>query len=167
MIRNATLSDLDSIAATLGTIVAAMRERGNDQWGPAYPTPDHFAADCREGSLFVDEREGRIRGFAALNFAEPEQYGPLPWTVGRPALVVHRLAVVPEFRRQGVADGLFAFAEAMASARKLAGLRSDTYSRNPAMNALFAKRGWRMVGTLNFPGREAEFWAWEKTLFPG
>jgi GNAT superfamily N-acetyltransferase len=167
MIRAATFSDLDSIGTTLETIVAAMRAAGNDQWGLAYPTPDHFAADCREGSLFVDDQDGKIRGFAALNFEEPEEYEPLPWTVGRPALVVHRLAVVPEYRRQGVADGLFAFAETMASTRKLAGLRSDTYSRNPAMNALFAKRGWRLVGTLNFPGREAEFLAWEKNLVLG
>lgn len=162
MIRRAVSADLEAIAAALPTMIAAMRAAGNDQWGPAYPTVGHFTQDCAEGSLFVHELGSQIRGFMALNFEEPEQYEPLPWTVGRPALVVHRLAVVPEFRRQGVADDLFAFAENEAAARRQAGLRSDTYSRNPAMNALFAKRGWRLVGTLNFPGREAEFLAWEK-----
>jgi len=46
----------------------------------------------------------------------------------------------------------------------LAGLVSDTYSRNPAMNSLFAKRGWREVGSLRFPGRQADFVAWEKAI---
>lgn len=164
MIRRAVSADLEAIRASLPTIVAAMRAAGNDQWGPAYPTIGHFAQDCAEGVLFVDDLGGHVRGFMALNFEEPDQYGPLPWTVARPALVIHRLAVVPEFRRQGVADDLFAFAEQEAAARKLVGLRSDTYSRNPAMNALFAKRGWRRVGSLNFPGREAEFFAWEKPI---
>ena len=163
MIRLALPSDLESIVASLESIVAAMRAQGNDQWGPAYPTADHFVRDCAEGVLFVDDDEGQVRGFEVLNFEEPEQYDALPWNVGRPALVIHRLAVVPKFRRQGVAERLFAFAEGQAAERGFEGLRSDTYSRNPAMNALFSKRGWRTVGTLRFPGREAEFFAWEKS----
>jgi len=164
MIRPSTAADLAAVFDSLPCIVTAMRATGNDQWGPSYPTRDHFAADFTEGVLFLDDDQGQIRGFAVLNFEEPEEYEPLLWTVGRPALVIHRLAVVPEFLRRGVADGLFAFAEAQATERNLAGLRSDTYSRNPAMNALFAKRGWRQVGALRFPGREADFVAWEKAV---
>jgi len=164
VIRRASVADLPLVTGSLTTIVAAMRAAGNDQWGPAYPTDDHFFQDCADGVLFVDEDQGRIRGFAVLNFEEPEQYEALPWTVARPALIVHRLAVLPEFRGRGLANALFAFAEEQARARGLRGLRSDTYSRNPVMNALFAKRGWKRVGTLHFPGREASFVAWEKPV---
>jgi len=104
MIRIAEPADLEAVAASLESIVSAMRATGNDQWGPAYPTPEHFNQDLAEGWLFVDDEGGRVRGFAALNFDEPEQYSPLPWTVGRPSLVVHRLAVVPEFRRKGAGE---------------------------------------------------------------
>jgi len=31
-----------------------------------------------------------------------------------------------------------------------------------AMNALFAKRGWRLAGTLNFSDASVDFNAWEK-----
>jgi GNAT superfamily N-acetyltransferase len=163
MILSAQTRHLEAIAGELPGIVASMRAAGNDQWGPGYPTAEHFAADLAAGHLFVDVEDGGVRGFGVFNEIEPEEYGPLPWTVPRPALIIHRLAVCPAFRRQGVAENLFAFAEAMARERRQ-GLRSDTYSRNPAMNALFAKRGWRLVGKLEFPGREADFRAWEKPL---
>jgi GNAT superfamily N-acetyltransferase len=163
MIAAAQSRHLDAIVRELPDIVAAMRATGNDQWGPAYPTAEHFAADLAAGHLFVDVEQGAVRGFGVFNEIEPEQYNPLPWTVPRPALVIHRLAVCPAFRRQGVADGLFAYAETLAGDKGL-GQRSDTSTRNPAMNALFEKRGWRFVGTLEFPGRETGFRAWEKPL---
>jgi GNAT superfamily N-acetyltransferase len=162
VIRQANTADLEAILVELPAVVAAMRAAGNDQWGPAYPTREHFAADLDAGHLFVDVN-GAVRGFGVFNEEEPSEYDGLPWTVPRPALIVHRLAVMPGFRRQGVAENLFAFAEAMA-VRRNQGLRSDTYSRNPAMNALFAKLGWRFVSTLTFPQREFEFRAWEKAL---
>lgn len=163
MIRLAQSADLSVIARELPGIIEAMRSTGNDQWGPIYPTAAHFASDMDAGHLFVDDENGDIRGFGVFNEVEPSQYDSLPWTVGRPALVIHRLAVCPAFRRQGVADRLFAYAEALADERGI-GQRSDTSARNPAMNALFAKRGWSFVGTLEFPGRETGFRAWEKPL---
>ncbi len=163
MILPAENRHLDAIAGELPGIVSAMRATGNDQWGPAYPTVEHFAKDLAAGHLFVDVEHGAVRGFGVFNEVEPEQYDGLPWTVPRPALVIHRLAVCPGFRRRGVADGLFAYAEDLARQRRL-GQRSDTSARNPAMNALFEKRGWRFVGTLRFPGRETGFRAWEKAL---
>lgn len=161
MIRTATPADLNVIERELPGIVAAMRATGNDQWGPAYPTIDRFAADLEAGHLFVDDQAGTVRGFAVFNETEPEVYDTLPWTVPRPAMIIHRLAVLTAFRRQGVADGLFVFAEAMAF-DKHQGLRTDTSARNEPMLTLFAKRGWREVGTLRFPGRETSFVAWEK-----
>lgn len=160
MIRLARTSDLDAIEAALPVIVLTMRASGNDQWGPLYPTRLDFGRDLEAGTLFVDDR-GAVRGFAVFDEHEPPAYDALPWTVPRPALVVHRLAVVPEFRRLGVADGLFSFAEARARALGR-GLRSDTAEANEGMKALFAKRGWRRVGTLRFPHSAGEFVAWER-----
>jgi len=160
VIRPARLADLDPIEGALPAIVTAMRASGNDQWGPAYPTRTDFARDLEAGTLFVDD-QGVVRGFGVFDHHEPPAYDGLPWTVPRPALVVHRLAVVPGFRRQGVAEALFAFAEDRARFLGL-GLRSDTAEANQGMNALFAKRGWRRVGTLRFPHSTGGFVAWER-----
>ena len=164
MIRPAWAADLDAVAEAVTRLVAAMNAAGNDQWGPTYPARSDFEADLSDGALFVDDGEGRIRGFVALNQVEPGAYDGLPWTVDRPALVVHRLAVVPEFHRRGVADGLVTFAEDRARWLGLGGLRSDTADRNPGMNALFERRAWTRVGTLRFDDATVGFVAWEKAL---
>lgn len=161
MIRLATPSDLATIEAILPGVIHGMQASGNDQWSPRYPTRIDFAQDVEDGSLWVDDLGG-IRGFVALNTVEAAEYAPLPWTVPRPALIVHRLAVAPEFRRQGVGDGLFEFAESRAVHLGLEGLRSDTSTANAGMNALFARRGWSRVGTLRFPHATVSFQAWEK-----
>lgn len=164
MIRPATAADLDAITAALAPLVAAMNDAGNDQWGPGYPLRSDFQQDLDEGTLFVDEEAGQIRGFAVLNGTEAPGYERLPWTVDRPTLVVHRLAVVPGFHRRGVADALFTFAEARAQLLGMAGLMSDTADVNTAMNDLFAKRGWRPVGPLRFDDATVGFIGWEKGL---
>lgn len=162
MIRQALVADLDAIEAALPAIVAAMRAAGNDQWSAAYPTRTDFARDLEAGTLFVDDESG-VRGFGVFDGHEPPAYDELPWTVPRPALVIHRLAVVPGFRRLGVAEGLFGFAEARALTLGR-GLRSDTAEANDGMNGLFAKRGWRRVGGLRFPHASGGFVAWEKSF---
>lgn len=162
MIRPAQVADLEAIEAALPAIVAAMKAAGNDQWSADYPTRTDFARDLEAGTLFVDEAGG-IRGFGVFDGHEPPAYDELPWTVPRPALVIHRLAVVPGFRRLGVAEGLFAFAEARARALGR-GLRSDTAEANSGMNGLFSKRGWRQVGGLRFPHASGGFVAWEKSF---
>ena len=169
MIRPALPTDLYDILAALPRLVADMNAVGNDQWSPHYPNNDHFLQDLEAKSLFVDVEDDQLRGFVALDLHEPREYASLAWSVGQPSLVVHRLAVVPGFQRRGVADGLLAFGEAEARRQKLPGLRSDTAEVNPAMNALFAKRGWRQVGDLRFSDATVNFRAWEKlslTDFP-
>jgi GNAT superfamily N-acetyltransferase len=163
-IRRAEEADLDAVMAAVPALVAAMNAAGNDQWGAHYPLRAHFTQDLAENSLFVDDEAGQIRGFAVLNLEEPEEYDELPWSQGRPALVVHRLAVVQTFHRRGVADGLFAFSEERARLLGLKSLRSDTSDRNPAMNALFARRGWKRVGGIRFSDATVDFGAWEKVL---
>jgi len=165
MIRTATAADVEALMGPVQTLVEVMNAVGNDQWGPHYPVADDFWGDVAHQALFVDEFEGALRGVVALDQNEPAGYHGLPWSFPAPVLAAHRLAVLPGYQRQGVADGLLAFAESLARQRGLAGLRSDTAEVNPAMNALFAKRGWRFVGTLTFPDAQVTFRAWEKAIF--
>jgi GNAT superfamily N-acetyltransferase len=160
-IRLATTADVAAFFPAVRTLVAAMNDTGNDQWADGYPTVDHFLADAHAGSLFVDDENGTLRGLVTLDTREPAEYADRPWSVGRPALNVHRLAVLPGFQRRGVADGLLAFAEARAVSLGL-DLKSDTAVVNGAMNALFSKRGWTRIGTLNFSDATVDFCAWEK-----
>lgn len=166
MIRLGRESDLDSLEALLPSILAPMLAAGNDQWGSEYPRRDDFADDCRHEWLYVDADDSGLRGVVVLNEVEPPEYRNLPWSTRSPSLVLHRLAVNPAFQGQGIATGLFAFAETRARERGYQGLRSDTSDANAGMNHLFFRRGWSQVGSLRFPHATVGFVAWEKALHP-
>ncbi len=163
MIRLALIQDLGSIMDIVSTSIAAMREAGNDQWSATYPARVDFMQDIERGELYIDDDAGP-RAMVCLNHEEPSEYASLPWAGKGPATVIHRLAVHPEYRGKGIAAGLFGLAEYMALKNGTGYLRSDTYSRNPAMNGLFAKLGYRRVGELSFPGRLHHFYAYEKFI---
>jgi GNAT superfamily N-acetyltransferase len=166
MLRPARTADLLAIGAFLPRVVKEMAASGSDQWDERYPTLDDFARDVAQGTLFVEAEGEAVRGVLCLNLEEPAEYAPLVWSQPPPALVLHRLAVDPAARGRGVAHAMFDFAELHAARLGLRYLRSDTYSRNPPMHALFTAHGWRFVGLLRFLGRLDEFRAWDKVL-PG
>lgn len=43
-------------------------------------------------------------------------------------------------------------------------LKTDTYSINTKMNALFVKCGYKLIGEMSFLGKEKPFYCYEKVL---
>lgn len=165
MIRKAVLEDMDQIMVIIKKVVVIMQDSGNDQWSESYPSYDDFHADIIAGDLFVDsDSDGTIKAVICLNRDEPEEYGGIPWKYERPALVIHRMAVAPEYHGNGLAKKLITYAEERALELNLDYIRSDTCSRNNGMNALFKKLGYEFPGTLRFPGCKFDFNCYEKYI---
>jgi len=167
MIRQAAESELPAIMSMIGLVVRQMRDEGSDQRSEQYPAAADFLSDIRQGSLFVETAEGEpgeLRALACLNREEPEENAPVRWSRPGPATVIHRLAVHPGHRKQGIAKALFLFAEDLARGSGTDYIRSDTYSLNAPMNALFVKLGYRQTGGIRFPGRREEFFCYDKRL---
>lgn len=165
MIRKADLRDLDQILVIVKKVVLIMQDGGNDQWNESYPAYDDFHADMLAGDLFVDsDRDGTVKAVICLNRDEPEEYGGIPWKYNKPALIIHRMAVAPEYHGNGLAKKLFTFAEERAIELDLDYIRSDTCSCNDGMNALFRMFKYTFSGTLRFPGRKYDFNCYEKCL---
>jgi GNAT superfamily N-acetyltransferase len=164
MIRKAVMEDLNEIMEIIKETVAEMKTYGNTQWDDNYPQAKDFAGDIEKGELFVDERGGDVAGFICLNQVEPKEYCGLEWYAEGQAMVVHRMAVNPRFRRQGVAAGMMKFADDLALSRGIRHMKTDTYSVNPKMNALFVKCGYRLIGEMSFLGKEKPFNVYEKML---
>ena len=164
-IRAATPNDLPHIMEIVRQAILGMRSEGSDQWNEEYPRLDDFAGDIEEGTLFVDVGDDdRPRGVVCLNFGEPEQYKSIEWAKIAKALVIHRMAVGPAHRGQGVANRLMDFAEHRARALGLSYIRSDTYSLNLRMNAIFKKWNYSPRGNIRFEGRIHDFNCWDKIL---
>lgn len=164
MIRTATAQDLDSIMNIIQSTIAEMQSYGNTQWDASYPQCADFQRDLDEKSLYVFELDGAVAAFACLNSSEPAEYAGLAWSSNEPALVIHRMAVAPQHRRCGIASQLLDFAATLAAQRSLSWLKTDTYSINANMNALFIRAGYRKIGEMRFLSRELPFYCYEKEV---
>jgi ribosomal protein S18 acetylase RimI-like enzyme len=166
-VQRATPGDAEGIMHLLVACRQDMLARGIRQWVEQYPT----AAVVEEAmaDTFVIRLEGRIAATAALNERAGSAYERVRWLtpLRQPALIVHRLAVHPDFQRRGLARRLMRFAEEYAARRGLASIRLDAFSGNPSALALYDRVGYTRVGQVFFPHRDLPFICFEKVLGTG
>ena len=162
-IRLAQQSDLLPIMNLVSQAVAIMLAEGNEQWDHQYPVREDFLQDIQQQSLYICEQNEAILGFICLNQSEHPDYHALNWSSDESSLIIHRMLVSPQVRRQGIGSCLMNFAEDLALMRGLHSIRTDTYSVNEKMKGLFNKYGYHMVGHLDF-GKPRLFIAYEKNL---
>lgn len=165
MIRKALMNDMDSILQIVGEIIIEMQNVDNDQWTEAYPVYEDFYRDITAKELFVDtDNEGIIKSFVCLNTTQPSEYAAVSWELDQEALIIHRMAVNPQFRGQGLAHNLMILAEQIARDLDLKSIRSDTCSCNPGMNSLFRKLNYKPAGQIMFSDSANTFICYEKIL---
>lgn len=90
-------------------------------------------------------------GVAAVAWVGAEPAGTVRAHVEPGHLYVGRLAVLPAFRRNGVAAALMAAAEAEAAARGLPEVRGEVRTALPGNVAFFARRGYAHRETRPHP----------------
>ncbi len=165
MIRLANQEDIKAIMKIVGLVVADMKREGNHQWNEAYPVSDDFLKDVRLKNLYVKENTGgKVTGFICIDQIEPKAYEELMWSSNHSFLVIHRLAVSSDHRGQGIAREMIAYAENMARKGHIDYIRTDTYSKNKGMNALFSKLNYHFVGEINMLEKPCPFRCYEKGI---
>jgi ribosomal protein S18 acetylase RimI-like enzyme len=142
-----------------------MREAGNLQWDDVYPNAEVFTRDIELSQLWIAEIDGTIGGVTAITTDQTPEYAQVGWDIHEPAIVVHRLAVDPEFRGMGIAGALMQQAEAVAIQSNITVLRVDTNTRNEATQRLFPKLGYTLAGEIDLSFRPGlRFLCYEKRL---
>ena len=164
MIRKAISADIKDIMEIIKETIVEMHSYGNTQWDESYPQEKDFLKDIQKGDLYVSKLEGSLVGFACINKIEPAEYTDLPWSMQETAMIVHRMAVTPAYRRKGIGTELMKFVDEYALKNNVRYLKTDTYSINTKMNALFVKCGYKRVGEMSFLGKEKPFYCYEKVL---
>lgn len=145
--------------------VPLMRAAGNLQWDENYPNEEVFGEDIARGQLWIAEIDGALAGVAAITTNQEPEYAQVGWNIEEPAIVVHRLAVHPDFRGAGVAQALMQKAEDVARERGIHCLRVDTNTRNEATQRLFPKLGYALAGEIGLGFRPGlRFLCYEKRL---
>ncbi len=164
-IRLAIREDLPALMALMRRVVPPMRAMGNLQWDESYPNEAVFQRDIDQGQLWLADVETSIAGVAAVTTDQEPDYAQAGWDINEPAVVVHRLAVDPEFRGAGIAGALMRKAEEVAAERGIPVLRVDTNTQNEATQRLFPKLGYRLAGEISLRIRPGlRFFCYEKRL---
>ncbi|MGV8983918.1 GNAT family N-acetyltransferase [Clostridium sp.] len=164
MIRKASLEDLKDIMEIIKQTIIVMHTYNNYQWDENYPKEKDFIDDIQKQNLFVLEKEDKIAGIICINKEEPAEYTEMNWTLNEAALVIHRMSVSPSYRRKGIGTELMKFADELALKNNLRYIKTDTYSINPNMNALFVRCRYKLIGEMSFLGKEKPFYCYEKVL---
>ena len=164
-IRIANLNDLAQLAALLKRVVPAMHAAGNLQWDDGYPNAEVFTNDIERGQLWVAEIDNSVVGVIAITGDIEPDYMQADWDHAEAALVIHRLAVDPEFRGAGIARALMTQAEIVAASKDIAVIRVDTNIENQATQKLFPGLGYRFAGEISLTMRPGlRFFCYEKRL---
>lgn len=117
-----------------------------------YPAKATALKGIEKKELFVLKTEGKIAGTVILNDVQDKSYSELNWNVeakGKEVLVIHTLAIHPDFFNCGIASILINFIEEFAQKNLVKTIRFDTHTNNiPAIN-LYTKKGYKMVGEVS------------------
>jgi ribosomal protein S18 acetylase RimI-like enzyme len=135
------------------------------QWNENYPTLDILKNDIENRYLYCIT-QGNL-AIAAINISdiqEPE-YKTIIWEdIKGKILVIHRLAVHPDFQRKGIARNLMDFAEEYAKNNSFTSIRLDAYTDNKRVLRFYENGGYIKRGEVNFKGRTLPFACMEKYL---
>lgn len=164
-IRLATLNDIPAIMQVIAEVVPQMRAVGNLQWDNTYPNPAVFEQDINVNQLWLADVAGEIAGVAAITTEQYPEYAQVGLDISETAIVVHRLAVSPRYKGQGIAVALMQQAEKEAIRRGIKFLRIDTNSQNTIAQNLFIKTGYVFAGEIGLEFRPGmRFYCYEKQL---
>lgn len=160
-IRQGTTADLDELAALYDALNDQLEQTQNyPGWVKGeYPVRETAELGIQAKTLFVLTRDNVIAGTVILNHKAEEAYHQATWLFESDysdVLVVHTLAVHPDFRQQGVAKMLLEFAEQHGRENQIKSIRLDTFEQNMPAIKLYEKLGYHYIGTvdlgLNIPG---------------
>ena len=164
IVRKAVSKDIEGIMDIIRKTIIEMHSYQNNQWDESYPQEKDFIKDIQDGDLYVSERNDRLAAFICVNKIEPDEYSGINWSSSKDGMVIHRMAVDPMCRRNGLGMELMNFAENLALSRSIHYLKTDTNSINEKMKALFLRCNYNFIGKMSFLGKETPFYCYDKLL---
>ena len=154
LIRQAEHRDIEAIMSIVRSAQMALSELGIDQWQNGYPSTEVIKQDIDCGVGYVAcANDGKVVGYEAVVLTGEEAYTQIAdekWHTSNNYVVVHRLCVLSDVRRSGIAIKLMRFAEEYALKHGIRDFRIDTHEGNTRMLAMLKKLGFEHVGTIRY-----------------
>lgn len=160
LIRRARIEDISSILSIVRSAQLSLYELGIDQWQDGYPSREAIEYDIANGVGYVAcQDDGAIVGYEAVVLSGEDAYKQLPdeaWHTSDRYVVVHRLCVLRECCRRGIAIGLMRFAAEHALEHDIHDFRIDTHRGNVRMLAMMQRLGFEHCGRIRYESGERE-----------
>lgn len=152
MIRLARSSDIPSILAITKACAKHMISNGIFQWNENYPSTEAFEKDVKRDELYVLTQTDLPIACIVISTYMDKEYESINWLNPNGLnIYIHRLAVHPNFQKQGFARKLMAFAEQLARSKGFKSVRLDTFSQNIRNQRFYEQRGYKRLGDIYFP----------------
>lgn len=156
---------IDEIFLVLNKCRNALDLLGIFQWTNMYPNRLIVEHDILKGQLYCLTDKDHCIGVVTINETKEIEYADIKWECNHgTALVVHRLAIDPEYQSRGYAKRLMDFAEDFGRQHCYSSVRLDAFSKNERVLHFYEQRGYFKRGEVFFPAREAPFFCYEKPL---
>ncbi len=154
MIRRANRDDIDAVMKIYDAVLR--KEEGMERklvgWVRGiYPTRQTAEDGLEKGTLYVYEKDGRIIGAAKMDNVQAPEYAECDWGHDVPydkVLVLHTLAIDPEFSGRGYGSEMVTFYEELGRKKGCDYLRIDTNVNNTPARGIYEKHGYRRAGTV-------------------
>ena len=149
--RKGSKDDLECIMGMVADAQNWFRRQGVDQWQDGYPTREIILSDIEGNINYIIECNGSNVATVVISFAGEPTYSVIKgrgWLNDKPYAVVHRIAVLDEYRRKGIAKEILHFVEELCVENGISDIRIDTHRDNMAMRSLLKKMGYTHCGRI-------------------
>ena len=104
----------------------------------------------------LKDEAGRIAGYICIDFGGEPAYDAIKgqWRSKEPSGVLHRMAISPDYRGQGLGGVLLRECERICQEKGVAYLRADTSPDNTRMQHVFEKEGYVRCGFVELRGSD-------------
>lgn len=166
MIRKAKQAEILPLIEITKACTAYMISQNIFQWNAHYPNSKAFEKDCDREELYVLYNSEMLVGCITVSTFKDPEYEAVSWlTEDGTQYYIHRLAIHPNFQKQGYAKLLMDFAEGLARKNNAVSVRLDTFSQNTRNQRFYEHRGYKRLGDIYFPKQsEYPFYCYELIL---
>lgn len=152
--RLADISDIPRIMEIIGQAKNQMYREGKQQWDETYPTHEHISCDIKSKNGYVMCLSESIIAYGAVVYSGEPTYSSIQgsWLSDQQYVVLHRLAVTDEMKRQGIATLFIEEVEKLSKKKGVKSFKIDTNHDNFYMQRILEKRAFTYCGEIFFEG---------------
>jgi ribosomal protein S18 acetylase RimI-like enzyme len=146
------LADTSFLVEMIDLINACRQDliaRGLFQWDESYPNGEYLQSEIEDGHAHIFQVDGLLAGLVVLNPWQHPSWQQIDWeAAGSKPLVIHSLALHPDFQGRRLGSAALKTCEDWARAHGFDTIRLDVFAENQIAVRLYQRHGYRLQGTI-------------------